>query len=161
METIYIARVAEVKNNFDVLKGALNVKMNLNGRRLEYSGNTIDEYEASLVLGAINLGFSVKKALLLKDDNMQLKLIHIKHFTRKKNLREVRARIIGSEGVTKRVMEEISGCHIIIRENNYVAIIGDSESIEDATTAVTSLIRGTKQANIYRYLERANKRNNK
>ena len=70
---------------------------------------------------------------------------------------EVRGRIIGREGKTKRTIEEISGCDLYINEDiNQIGIIGNAESIEEATTALTNLIKGSKHANVYRFLEKIN-----
>jgi rRNA processing protein Krr1/Pno1 len=43
-----------------------------------------------------------------------------------------------------------------VLHDNTVGIIGPAETIEEATTAIGNLIRGSKQANIYRFLERMN-----
>ena len=121
----------------------------------------MDEYEASLVLDAINLGFPSKTAVLLKEEDIIFEKINIKDFTRRKNLSVIRSRLIGTHGKTKKTLEGISGCKIIIKDNA-VGIIGPAESIEYVITGVTNLIRGTKQTNIYKYLERVNtKRKNR
>ena len=59
------------------------------------------------------------------------------------------------EGKTKRVLSYISGCDIIISDSE-VGIIGDFESVESLHTAILNLIKGTKHANAYRYIERMN-----
>ena len=58
---------------------------------------------------------------------------------------------------TKHTIEQISSCDVLINEDeNSVGLIGSAEQIEEATTAITNLIRGSKQANVYRFLERMN-----
>jgi len=104
----------------------------------------------------MNFSFPLKEALLLTNEGYIFRKINIKDFTRRKNLDEVRARLIGTEGKTKRAMEEISGCVLVIKDK-IVGIIGSTESIKDATTAITRLIKGSKQANVYSYLERMNR----
>ena len=99
--------------------------------------------------------FQKKKALQLLDPEATFRKIHIKNFTRRKNIGEVRARLIGTEGKTKRTLEEIGSCDIIIGDTE-VGIIGSAENIEKTTTAITNLIKGSKQANVYRFLERMN-----
>jgi KH domain-containing protein len=117
----------------------------------------MNEYEAVQIFEAMGLGFSSREALQLKDEDMIFRIIALKDFTRRKDLREVRARVIGAKGQTKRVIEEISGCKIVVKEDNLIGIIGHSESIDAAITAITNIIKGTKQANAYRYLEKMNK----
>lgn len=158
MQTIYFKKLNELRKNKLQLEKKLNTKITIIGRQVTLtSKNPLDEYESSIVLNAMNFGFSAKKALLIKEQEMLFRVINIKHFTRKKNLNEVRARIIGTKGKTKRTIENISNCHILIKDNE-VGIIGNAEDIEEIITGVTNLIRGTKQSNTYRYLEKMNRR---
>lgn len=156
METTYLERTTELKRNMKELERKLKVSLTLQGRKLVISGDAINEYEASKIIDAINFGFSVQKSLQLLDSEMIFRVLHIRDFTRKKNLEEVRARIIGTNGKTKKTIEDISNCDIIIADS-YIGIIGHSESIDGAITAITKIIRGTKQTNAYRYLERRNR----
>ncbi|MAG27103.1 hypothetical protein CMI47_16320 [Candidatus Pacearchaeota archaeon] len=156
METIYLERTTELRKNLKSLQKELKVRIALRGKQAIISGDSLDEYEASIILDAIGFGFSAQKALQLKDPDITFKKVHIKDFTRRKNLKEVIARVIGSKGQTKRVLEDISDCDIIIREHD-IGIIGDAEGIESTTTAITNIIKGTKQSNAYHYLEKMNR----
>lgn len=157
METIFLKNTRELHKEKENLEKKLNVSITIDNHRIAINGSPFNEYESLLVLEAMQFGFSVKRALTLKGEENILRKIPIKNFTRRKNLREVRGRIIGKEGKTKRAIEEISGCHMIINESA-VVIIGSAEKIEEATTAITNLIRGSKQSNVYRFLERMNTR---
>jgi len=157
MQTIIFQNFKELKRAKSELEKKLNVEIKIQAKRVEITGNSLEEYEASIVLDAISFGFSAKKALALKEESKIFRILNIKNFTRKKNLKEVRARIIGKEGKTKRTIENIAECEIIIKDNE-IGIIGDAESIEKLITGITNLIKGTKQSNTYRYLERLNKR---
>ncbi len=155
METIYFEKANEAKKNLALLEKKLNVKIKFEGKKANIEGEAIDEYEAMKILEAIAFGFPAKKALLLMNENYMFTKINIKKFTRRKNLEDVRARVIGSEGKTKRTIENLSGCEMIIRDNE-VGILGPVDEIEHAVTAVGNVARGTKQANVYAYLERMN-----
>lgn len=156
METIFIQRLSEFKKAIPEIERFFKVKITFNGRKADIEGDSVGEYEASIVTEAINFGFSAKKALLLKEENMEFREIPIKGVTRRKNLHEVRARLIGTEGKTKRTIEQISNCHVEIN-NNTVGVICPAETMDEALTGVKNVIKGTKQANVYRYLERMNK----
>ncbi len=155
METLIFERTGEVRKNLPALEEKLNVKIKISGKKVNIEGNSLDEYEASLVLEAINLGFSAEKAMLLKNEDTIFRKINIRKFTRRKNLEDVRARLIGKYGTTKKTIEEVSDCYIVIKDNN-IGIIGSAEDIDNILTAITNLIRGSKQANVYNYLERMN-----
>ena len=154
METVYLKKIGEVKKLKFQLEKKLDVKLKIVKGRVDIVGTAVDEYDAVRVFDAIGFGFSVRKALKLKEDDTIFKLVHIKEYT-KRNLRDVKARLIGTHGKTKKTISEISGCEVIIGESD-VGIIGYAEDVESAEIAVINLIKGSKQANIYRYLERMN-----
>lgn len=156
METLIFDKPGKIRKNLPELEKRLNVKINYEGKKITISGNSIDEYEASMVLEALNFGFPLKSALSLKDEEMMLTIIPIKRVSRRKDLEVVRGRVIGREGKTKRTIEDVSNCEIALK-NNEVAIIGSAESIEEAKAALTKLISGAKEANVYKYLEDRNR----
>ncbi len=155
MDSIYFDRIAELRKEKALIERKLNVKISIVGKKVDIEGDALDEFEAEQVLSALSFGFSAKKALTLLEPDMMLRKIHIRSFTRRKDLSEVRSRIIGKEGKTKRTIEEISGCTIIVRESE-VGILGSAEAMDYATTAITNVIKGSKQSNVYNYLERMN-----
>ncbi len=158
METIYIEKPSELKRNIALLEKSLGISINLKGKLATISGLGLEEYEAHIILEAISFGFSVKKSLLLLNPEFQFKRIKIKDFTRKKNLREVKSRIIGTKGKTLRTIENISNSYLILNEkNNEIGLITHADSVEETTTAIQNLIRGTKQSNVYHFLEKQNK----
>lgn len=157
MQSFIFHKTLELKRAKQELEQALNIKIKIQGKTVTIEGSSLDEYEASLILDAINFGFSAKKALLLKNENMLFRVLNIKKITRKKNLQEVRARVIGKEGKTRKTIENITNAEVLIKDNE-IGIIGNAELIDEITTIVTNLVRGTKQSNVYRYLEKMNAR---
>lgn len=149
------SRIAEIKKKKNILEKKLNAQITIKEKFIELQAPPIEEYEASMIFDAINLGFSIETALSLLEEGMVFEKINIKNHTRRKDLGIVRGRIIGTHGKTKNTLEEISGCKIKVRDNE-VGIIGSGESIPDVITAVTNVLRGSKQVNAYKYLERIN-----
>lgn len=155
MENLFINNKKEIRKEKKLLEEALGIKIKLIGKNIQIEGSAIQEYESEIVFKAISAGFSAKKALLLKDENNIFREMNIKDYTKRKNLEDIRARIIGKNGKTKKTLEEISSGYIKIKDNN-IGIICSSEEIESLTVAIINLIKGTKQANVYKYLERVN-----
>ncbi len=155
METFYIKKIHDVKRMKKELEAKLNIKIKIIGHGVIVEGPSIDEYDASRVFDAINFGFSIKKAFLLKGEDMTFRAVHIKSYT-KRNLKDIKSRLIGKRGKTRRTIAEISGCEVLIKESE-VGIIGDVNSVKDTEIAIINLIRGSKQSNMYRYLEKRNK----
>lgn len=147
----------EVRKNKQELERALKLKIDIEGRRVTTIGDPMKDYEATIVLDAINFGFTARKALVLLDPTMQFKLLNIKKFTRKSRLKDARSRIIGTEGKTKRAIENICNCDIVISENE-VGIIAPGDSIEETVTGIINMIKGSKQGNVYAFLEKMNSR---
>ena len=159
MGQIYVGKVKVVKKFNEQIEKTLGVSIKIDGGNVIFSGEPYDEYASMRVFEAIRFGFSVKKALALKDETMAFKVVHIKSHTRRQ-LKDIRARLIGTKGKTRRVMADISGCEILIKENE-VGIIGDAEEVGIVETAIINLIRGSKQSNMYQYLERMNRERKK
>lgn len=156
MQEIYCENPREILANRQKLERELNVKLANKGKNIFIDGNPENEFIAIEILRAVNLGFSIVCALDLKKENHLLQIINIKDITKRKNLHEVRARIIGSNGRTLLTLKNLTDCSICIRDNQ-IGVIGEAEEIEDALQALTSLIQGSKQSNVYARLERLKK----
>lgn len=155
METLLLNNPSAIRREKRLLEQQLHVSISLAGQKVTIEGAPLDEYIAQLVLEAISFGFTLKQALQLKSEDVVFKKLHIRDFTRRKNLRDVRARLIGKEGKTKRTIEGIADCSIVISTSE-VGIIGDAASIDATVQAIQNIIKGSKQANVYSYLERRN-----
>jgi ribosomal RNA assembly protein len=70
-------------------------------------------------------------------------------------LHDVKARIIGTEGKTKRTIESLGECYIIVKDS-IVYLLAPADKVEYITTAITNLIKGSKQSNVYKFLEERN-----
>tara|TARA_Y100000310_G_C20563352_1_gene754203 strand:+ start:230 stop:715 length:486 start_codon:yes stop_codon:yes gene_type:complete len=157
MKTIYVKSARKVMQNKKELEDKLKVKISVNGNDVTITGKELNEYFASRVLEAIDYPFLVEDALLLKDENFLFEVIDIKSHTKRTDLGVIKGRIIGRSGKTLKVLSDLTGCEVVVKDN-HVAIIGNAENIEHAQQAVISLIKGSKQGNVYGTLERANKR---
>ncbi|MBS3065461.1 hypothetical protein J4229_00215 [Candidatus Pacearchaeota archaeon] len=154
-KTLQMSSINKIKHNKEAIEKKIGVKITFKGRTIEIEGNPVEEYEAVTILEALDFGFALKDAIRLTDENVIFRKLPIKHFTKRKNLEEVRGRVIGTKGKTKRNVEDVSGCAVALH-NNTVGIIGPAENIEETTTGIKNLIKGSKQANVYRFLEKMN-----
>ncbi len=156
MKIVDVENPRKIIQNKKQLEEALKVKITIKRRKLELSGKEIDEYSACKIFEAINYSFSINSALLLCNEDYILEKINIKDLSRK-NPKEIRARIIGTHGKTLRSLCKLSDCDFVLKDNT-VYIIGNSVNIKTALNALKSLIHGSRQANVYKYLEKARKR---
>lgn len=156
MQEIYIQNILEVLRNKKLLEKELNVEISNKGKFFFVEGKAENEYLALEILDAVSIGFSVDKALLLKGENMMFQNLNIKDLTKRHDLDIVRGRIIGIDGRTLKTLKILTKCELVLK-NNEIGIIGDADEVQDAVQAVNSLVRGSKQGNIYSRLERKRK----
>lgn len=156
MEQFIFDRTTEIRKNKAELEQKLKVSISITGKKVTIDGEGIDEYEASIILEAIDMGFSAKKALQLKDPDMTFRRLNIKKFSKPQRRPDVRARVIGTEGKTKRTIENIGSCDLVIKGND-IGIICPAETVEETTTAIRNLIKGSKQGNVYAFMEKMNR----
>ena len=153
MKTIISEKIARIIKNKKRLEKELNIKISNNGKEVSLSGEPVDEYVAEKVLEALNLGFPLEIALLIKEEDYTFEVLNIRDFTKKKDFSRIRARIIGKEGKTLRTLNNLTNCNFEVLDKE-IGIVGDAENIEAARQSVISLIQGAKQANVYSYLEK-------
>lgn len=145
-----IPRIIKAKKKLEKI---LKIKISNRGKEVFIEGSPENEYLAEKVIDAINLGFPINIALSIKEDNNLLEVLNIKDFTKRKDLERIRARLIGKGGRTLKTLNQLTKCGFEVKENN-IGIIGPAECIKNAQEAVISLIQGSKQGNVYSYLEK-------
>ncbi|PNX52519.1 MAG: RNA-processing protein [Thermoplasmata archaeon M9B2D] len=111
------------------------------------------------VIHAIGRGFSPEHAFRLFGEETELFVFDIYDYVGKKesHLLRVKARVIGREGKTKRVIEGLTGALLSVYGHT-VAVIADFESMDVAKKAIDMLLGGSEHSTVYRYLEREMKR---
>lgn len=145
--------ISKVIKNRKRLERLLNVKIIIKQEEISVEGIPENEYTAEKVIDAINLGFPIPIALLIKEEDFLFEILDIKKYTHRKDLEIIRARIIGKGGKTLKTLNTLTDCYFELKDNN-VGIIGSPELIKNAQDAVILIIQGSKQANVYSFLER-------
>jgi KH domain-containing protein len=145
--------ISKIIKNKRKLERLLNVKITIKGDEITIEGNAEDEYIAEKVINAVNFGFPIAIALLIREEDFLFEILDIKDYTHRKDLERIRARIIGKSGKTLKTLNNLTECNFEIKDNN-VGIIGNPEYIKNAQDAVIFIIQGSKQANVYNYLEK-------
>lgn len=113
-------------------------------------------FRAKEVITAIGRGFPPKSAFrLIRDRETALKIIDLRRiFGRSESdIRRVKGRIIGTDGKTRRLIEELTETDVCIYGHT-VSLIGDMEQVQAAKGAIQMLIRGSQHRAVYRYLNR-------
>jgi ribosomal RNA assembly protein len=153
MKTIYSEKIARVIKARKRLMTILKVKIDLKGTEVIISGKPEDEYIAEKVIDALNFGFPFQEALAIKQEDKEFDIIHIKDHTHRKDLKTIRARIIGRGGKALSTLTTLTNCHFELKDNS-IGIIGKAENIENGIEGIISIIRGSKHGDVYKGLEK-------
>jgi ribosomal RNA assembly protein len=155
---VLIGKKGETKTK---VEEACKVSLFVDGRTGEVTlkSTSVDEGDplrAGNVVEAIARGFSPPKALKLLDPDMGLEVLDLRDYAGKseKNLARLRGRIIGLEGKSRRVIEELTKCNVSVYGKT-VAIIGEGTQLRLAKDAVQSLAAGSQHKSVYNMLQRA------
>jgi len=152
-----IGHKGETKKDFETKTG---IKLDIDSKTGEV---TIDDHEVKdplniikmeNIVKAIGRGFSPEKAILLLHDDSDFFVFDLHDYVGKKesHLRRLRSRVIGREGKTKRVLEDLTDSKISVYGHT-VSIISDMMKMNILKKSVDMLLTGSKHATVYRFVE--------
>ena len=141
-----IERRAEVRLDIDSETGSVAI---------DTVGDPVTGMVAPDVVRAVGRGFKPEAALSLLDDEMRMfDLIDLDEATRNKNdLQRQKGRLIGENGRTRELMEELSGAEVVIYGTT-LGIIGQPEEVEAVRRATEMILDGAPHGAVYSFLER-------
>ncbi len=159
MRVIKIENIKKIKKAVHLIEDKIKIKVSFGKEKVNISGNELNEFLVERIIQAVDFGFYPEDALLLENENFVLEFIDIKEHTRRKNLKDVRARVIGTRGKAKKTLERLTGAVLVIKSNQ-IGVIVDSEHLDTTIQAIESLIHGSNHGNVFSYLERQNSSKN-
>ena len=90
--------------------------------------------------------------LLLQQDYV-FEVIDLRDYApTKKHFLRLKGRVIGSEGKSRRIIEELTETYLSVYGKT-ISLIGQAENISLARKAVEGLLEGSPHSNIYKWLE--------
>ncbi len=124
---------------------------------------TVDDHEADdplmvikieNIIRAIGRGFSPQNALRLLGDEADFFVFDLYDYVGKKetHVRRLKSRVIGREGKTKGVLEELTDSKISVYGHT-IGIISDIMRMNILKKSIDMLITGSKHASVYRFVE--------
>jgi len=137
---------AEVRLDIDSETGSV---------RVESVGDPVTGLKGPDIVKAIGRGFAPEDALALLDDEMMmLDIVDLDAATRNKNdLRRQKGRLIGEDGRTRELMEELTGAAVRVYGTT-LASIGGPQQVEAVRSAVEMILDGAPHGAVYSFLER-------
>ena len=154
---VLIGHNGETKKDLEEQSG---VKLDIDSKEGEV---TIDEDEVKdplvlikveNVIKAIGRGFSPQNAMQLLSDDADFFVFDLHDYVGKKetHVRRLKSRIIGREGKTKRVLEQLTESKISVYGHT-ISVICDVVNMNILKKALDMMLTGSKHATVYRFVE--------
>jgi len=145
----------------ELIEKKLGVSLNIDSESGNVNINLAPEtadpsmlFRAKETVMAIGRGFSPEKARRLLDDvESVLIIIDLRNFVGKSesDIKRLSGRIIGREGKTRRIIEELTDTFVSVYGHT-ISVIGLMEEAEIARQAIEMFIRGRLHNSVYRFL---------
>jgi len=113
-------------------------------------------FKAKDLVTAVGRGFSPEHAFrLVRDEEAVLDVIDLRSAFGKSeaDIKRVQGRIIGTNGKTRRIIEELTDTNVSVYGHT-VSIIGTVEQVQIARDAIEMLVKGSMHGTVYRFLHR-------
>ncbi|MDP2906722.1 MAG: KH domain-containing protein [Nanoarchaeota archaeon] len=151
---VLIGKKGFVKRNIQRLTNTRLIIDSKEGDVTIESEDSFAAYNTQNIIKAIGRGFNPNIALMLINENYSLEVLDITEFTGKsdKNIKRIKARIIGTKGKAWKMIERLTGCYLSVYGKT-VSIIGLVENVVLARQAVEDLLKGAPHGNAYKYVQ--------
>jgi ribosomal RNA assembly protein len=113
-------------------------------------------FKAKDIVTAIGRGFSPEHAFrLIRDEDAIFDIIDLREtFGRSESdIKRVKGRIIGMNGKTRRLIEELTDADMVVYGHT-IGLIGTFEQVNAARSAVQMLIDGSQHHTVYKFLQK-------
>jgi ribosomal RNA assembly protein len=138
------------------IEEATSTKLNIDSKEGDVfvSGeDALGLYTAREIIKAVGRGFNPDVAKLLLKQDYVFEVVDVSEFVKSKDaIVRLKGRVIGKEGKSRRLIEELTECNISVFGKT-IGIIGLPEATASARQAVESLLKGSTHANVYKWLE--------
>ena len=145
----YIEEKLDVKLDVDS-EGSITIVLNENAKDPSML------LKAKDIATAIGRGFSPDTAFRLirnEDDIFDMVDLRVIFGRSESDIKRIKGRIIGSDGKTRKLIEELSEADVVVYGHT-VGIIGSFEQADTARNAVQMIIEGCQHHTVYKYLHR-------
>ena len=107
------------------------------------------------VIKAVGRGMAPKRAIQLLQDDWFFEMVDLREHVGKRSnqQRRIRARIIGSEGKIRKMIEQHTNTEISIY-NSTVVLVGEETGLASARHAIEMLASGSEHGTVIKYLEK-------
>ena len=115
-----------------------------------------DPFKAVNIVTAISRGFSPERASKLQEEDATIEVIDLREYVGKSKsaITRISGRIIGLNGKSRRLVEELSGGYLSVYGHT-ATVIGTAAEVKSAGDAVRMLASGSAHRTVYNKLQTA------
>ena len=153
------ALIGEGGETMRAIEDAAEVRLDVDSETgqvaVETTGDPVTALKGPDIVKAIGRGFAPGEAMRLLDDELMLfEIIDIDAASRNRNdLRRHKGRLIGEDGRTRELMEELTGANVVIYGST-MGVIGMPTQVDIVRSAAEMLLDGAPHGAVYSFLER-------
>jgi len=152
---VIIGREGAIKKE---IEESTKTKINIDSKEgdIFVSGeDAIGLYTAREIIKAVGRGFNPEVARRLLKPDYIFDVVDLSEYAgkSKETMLRLKGRVIGKEGKSRKIIEELTECSISVFGKT-ISIIGLPEPVSSARYAIESLLRGSTHANVYKWLEK-------
>lgn len=154
---VLIGHSGETKKDLEE-KSGIKIDIDSKNGEVTFDENSLDDplmiLKVENIINAISRGFSPEKAFLLFNDEADFYVFDLRDYAGKSDnhVRRLKSRIIGSEGKTKRVLENLTNSKVSVYGHT-VSIISDIMRMNILKKSIDMLLTGSKHATVYHFVE--------
>ncbi len=151
---VLIGKAGAVKKRIERETGIKITVDSVEGDVFLFGDDALSLYTVREIITAVGRGFNPDVAMqLLKPDYAFEQLNLADKASTKNHLIRIKGRVIGSNGKARELIEELTDCRISVFGKT-ISIIGRVESANICRKAIESLIKGSRHAAVYKFLEK-------
>ena len=152
---VLIGKEGQIKKEIET-ETKTNIKIDSSEGDIFISGgDALGLYSCREVIRAIGRGFNPDIAKLLLKSDYSFEFIDLKEYAGKSKdtMLRIKGRVIGSEGKTRKLIEELTETYICVYGKS-IGIIGLPEYSSLAREAIEKILGGSPHSGVYKFLER-------
>ncbi len=150
---VLIGKKGQDKKNIEKITNT-KIKVSKEGDVEITADDNFNIFLTSNIIKAIARGFNPEVALTLLNEDNYLEIINMQEEIgkSKKKLIRMKARVIGTNGKAKYMVEKMTNTNISVYGKT-IAIIGKSENVLIAKQALQKILQGSMHGNVYKFVE--------
>jgi ribosomal RNA assembly protein len=155
---VLIGKSGEVKKRIEEeTKSKIFIDSNEGDVRIT-GDDSLGLFSAREIIKAIGRGFSPETALHILKSDYSFELLSISDYIGKSKdaAHRLKARVIGTEGKTRRYIEQTTETNLSVYGKT-IGIIGEAENVMLARRAIESLLAGATHLSVYKWLDKKKK----